>query len=85
MFYVYVLRSQKDGMLYIGQTADLKKRFAEHAEGNVESTRARHPFNLVYYEASRSQKDAIHREKYLKTTYGHRYLRNRLKHGSLSP
>ena len=34
---------------------------------------------LIYYEACLNEKDAFRREKYLKTTYGRRYLRNRLK------
>jgi putative endonuclease len=80
MFYVYVLKSCLDGNLYIGHTADLRKRFCEHNSGKVRSTRERVPFELVYYEASRNLLDAIRREKYLKTTYGHRYLRARLKH-----
>ena len=80
MFYVYVLRSQTDGMLYTGFTGDLKSRLAAHNSGKVESTRARAPFELIYYEACRDQNDALHRERYLKTTYGHRYLTNRLKH-----
>ena len=37
------------------------------------------PLKLIYYEASLNQKDATKREKYLKTTYGNRYLKNRLK------
>ena len=80
MFYVYVLRSQTDGMLYTGFTGDLRGRLAAHNAGKVESTRARAPFELIYYEACRDQNDALHRERYLKTTYGHRYLTNRLKH-----
>jgi putative endonuclease len=80
MHYVYVLRSCKDGAFYIGSTSDLRKRFQQHNQGKVESTRYRTPFELVYYEASRHAKDAFHRERYLKSTYGHRYLRNRLKH-----
>ena len=79
MFYVYVLRSQTDGMFYIGFTADLKARFEAHHQGKVESTKARLPFELLYYEACRHQADALHREKYLKSTYGHRYLKNRLR------
>jgi len=51
----------------------------EHASGSVESTRNRLPVKLVYYEACLNGKDAFRREKYLKTTYGRRYLRNRLK------
>jgi len=79
MFYVYVLRSRVDGFFYTGCTADLKRRLAEHSQARVESTRRRVPFDLIYYEACRDQKDALRREKYLKTTYGHRYLRNRLR------
>ncbi len=80
MYYVYVLKSLKDGNHYIGFTRDLKRRLAEHNDGASISTRNRRPFDLVYYEACRSQNDALHREIYLKTTYGHRYLKNRLKH-----
>jgi putative endonuclease len=78
MFYVYVLRSRLDGNLYIGHAADLRKRLADHTSGKVHSTRGRVPFELVYYEASRNLSNVIRREKYLKTTYAHRYLKSRL-------
>jgi putative endonuclease len=79
MFYTYVLKSQKDKKLYVGYTEDLKVRFEEHNKGKVESTKNRRPLKLVYYEACISKKDALHREEYLKTTYGGRYMKNRLK------
>lgn len=84
MYYVYVLKSRKDGRFYVGCTADLRKRVAEHDDGKVRSTNHRLPFDLLYYEASWNHTDALHREKYLKTTYGKRYLKNRLKHELLS-
>ncbi len=77
--YVYVLRSLKDEYFYTGYTANLENRVIEHNKGKVKSTRYRKPFELVYFEASRNQDDALHREKYLKSTYGKRYIRNRLK------
>jgi len=79
MFYVYVLKSLKDAGLYIGCTKDLKTRINEHASGSVESTTNRLPVKLIYYEACLNRGDAFRREKYLKTTYGRRYLKNRLK------
>ena len=79
MYFTYVLKSQKDGKLYIGYTENLEKRFMEHNSGKVKSTKYRTPFELVYYESCRKQADALHREKYLKSTYGHRYLKNRIK------
>ena len=79
MYYVYVLLSEKDNQFYTGFTEDLRRRVAEHNNGKVQSTALRRPLRLVYYEGSLEQSDATHREKYLKTTYGKQYLRNRLK------
>ncbi|MBC8555812.1 MAG: GIY-YIG nuclease family protein [Candidatus Brocadiales bacterium] len=78
-FYVYVLRSHKDGMFYTGYTSDLNRRLNEHTKGEVKSTKYRLPVELVYYECCLNQQDATHREKYLKSTYGKRFLKNRLK------
>jgi len=79
MFYTYVIKSKKDGQWYTGATDDLKKRFKEHVEGKVYSTKERRPLELIYYEACLNKVDPFAREKYLKTGMGKRYLRNRLK------
>jgi len=79
MHYVYVLRSLSDDKLYAGATGNLKKRVDEHNKGQEPATRDRVPFELIYYEACQSKYDALRREKYLKTTYGKIYLKNRLK------
>jgi putative endonuclease len=74
-YYVYVLRSLRDKGLYIGSTRDLKARFRLHNDGAVRSTSPRRPFELIFYEAYRSEYDAKRREIYLKSTKG----RNTLK------
>jgi len=79
MFYVYVLQSEKDGRFYVGYTTNLKIRLQMHNDGKVKSTKNRRPFKLVYYEACLNKQDALHRERYLKTSYGKRYIKNRLK------
>ena len=79
MYYTYVLRSLKDKQFYTGYTHDLKKRKNEHDTGLVNSTKNRRPLQLVYYEACLNQQDATHREKYLKTAWGKRYIKSRLK------
>jgi putative endonuclease len=79
MYFVYVLKSLSDGNFYIGYTHDLKKRLREHNEGISKSTMHRRPFELIYFERCVNINDVMHREKYLKTTYGHQYVRNRLK------
>ncbi|MDO8510189.1 MAG: GIY-YIG nuclease family protein [bacterium] len=50
----------------MGYTNNLKKRFTEHNQVNVRSTKARGPFTLVYYEAYRAEGDARNRESALK-------------------
>jgi putative endonuclease len=79
MYYVYVLVSKIDNLLYTGATSDLRSRSQKHENGQVPSTSKRRPLKLVYYEACISKEDAFRREKYLKTGMGKRYLRNRLK------
>lgn len=78
-YYVYVLLSSKDKRFYTGYTSNLEDRINTHNEGLVKSTKDRRPLQLVYFEACLNQQDATHREKYLKTTYGKRYIRSRLK------
>ena len=73
MFYVYVLKSQKDQCLYTGATSDLDNRLEKHNKGLIESTKDRIPFELIYFEACIDKRDAFRRERYLKTTYGKHY------------
>jgi putative endonuclease len=78
MYYTYVICSLKDTKLYTGFTSDLKKRFKKHNNGEVSSTKNRRPFKLIYYEACLNKSDALHREIYLKTPWGKKYIKNRL-------
>jgi len=79
MYYTYVLQSEKDKKLYYGYTKDLARRFEQHRQGGVESTRDRRPLKLIYYESCLRKEDALHREKYFKTYRGRQFLQNRLK------
>jgi putative endonuclease len=79
MYYVYILQSLKDKCFYVGYSDNLKERFKWHNLGRVASTKSRRPLVLVYYEACLNQRDAIRREKYLKTSWGKRYIKSRLK------
>ena len=80
MFYVYILRSTKNNSLYIGFAVDLKKRIVKHNQGLVQSTKHLRPFELMYYEAYKSKKDALIREKRLKQfAQGLTAIKGRLK------
>ena len=78
MYYTYVLLSQKDKQFYIGWTDDLKMRIQKHNQVHVLATKCRMPLKLVYYEACIGEKDAIKREKALKSGFGRAYLKRRL-------
>ena len=78
-YYVYVLQSEKDLNFYIGIASDIKKRLEDHNSGEVSTTRNRRPLKLVYWEGCLNNKDAAKREKYLKTTWGKRYIKSRLE------
>jgi putative endonuclease len=78
LYYTYVLKSEKDGKLYIGWSDDLENRLSEHNKGLVNATCDRRPLKLVYYEACLSKESAIKREKVLKTGFGRKYIKRRL-------
>ncbi len=79
MYYVYVIRSAKNGYWYTGFTADLRKRLNQHNANLRGFTKHRGPWNVIYYEACHHEDDAKAREKYLKSGMGKRYLKNRLR------
>ena len=79
MHYVYVLRSMADYGLYIGYSANLRKRFERHAQGDSFATAHRGPWKLIYYEAYLEQADALGREKYLKSGSGRKFLKAQLR------
>lgn len=78
MRYVYVLKLA-NASLYTGTTNDLKKRPQEHNAGKVVATKSNLPAKLVFYEAFENEKDAWRREKYLKSGWGRRHLREMLR------
>lgn len=77
MWYVYVLRSQKDNNLYVGFTNDIERRLMEHKTGKNVSTAKRLPVYLETYIAVPNKKQALKLESYLKTGSGVSILKKR--------
>jgi len=75
VYTVYVLRSLKDKRTYVGCTNDIKRRLQDHNTGQVQSTKYRIPFKLVYKEEYINRTVAFKREEHLKTSWGRRQLR----------
>ena len=78
MWYVYILKSSKDGQFYTGSTNNLRRRVREHQQGQCESTRHRTPVELEAYIAVQSELTARNLEKYLKSGSGMATLRKRI-------
>jgi putative endonuclease len=78
MHYVYFLKLSNSNT-YTGFTSDLKRRYQEHTNGKVDSTRPYRPLTLIGYEAFILKSDAERREKFLKTTEGKRLFRQQYR------
>ncbi len=66
-YYVYILASKREGVLYIGVTNNLARRIHEHKEGLIEGFTKKYIVDrLVYLEAFQYIDQAIAREKALK-------------------
>ena len=66
-YFVYILASKKNGVLYIGVTGDLIKRMWQHKNGLAEGfTKKYFVHKLVYFENTTNVMSAIKREKQLK-------------------
>ena len=67
MYYVYLLASSQNGMVYIGVTNSITRRLEEHQTGWTEGFTRRYGIRkLVYYETFLDVDNAIAREKQLK-------------------
>jgi len=73
-YYVYVLKSEKDGKRYIGFTDNIERRFIEHCQGKVKSTKNRRPIVMIYTEEFLDKANAMKREAFFKTHSGRNFL-----------
>ena len=74
MYYVYILKSLRNGKLYKGLTNDLKRRLGEHNAGHSEFTSNNGPWKLIYYECFSNKEDAAREELFLKSGKGRERL-----------
>lgn len=70
MYYVYILKSFKDGKYYISSTSNVENRLAFHNSACQRSTKHRIPFVLVYNESFPDKSQAEKREKQIKSYNG---------------
>ncbi|MFA5358670.1 MAG: GIY-YIG nuclease family protein [Patescibacteria group bacterium] len=75
-YFIYVIKSKKDGRLYVGMTSDLEERLFYHNAGYQFSTKGYRPWEIVYSERAASRLLARQREKYFKSGCGKEFLKS---------
>jgi len=66
-YFVYFLKSLKDGKFYVGVKDNFERRLAEHNNGLSKSTRGRRPFITTRIEEYSDIQSAYKRERFLKS------------------
>jgi len=85
-FYTYILKSEKDGRYYFGQTQDISKRIVYHNTGKSRYTRSFIPWKIFYFKTCDTRAEAMRFEKMLKNLHSKsRVLDFINKHGFESP
>jgi putative endonuclease len=78
MVYVYVIESLRDQRWYTGMALNAELRLKEHNAGKSKHTKGHMPWKIIYTEEHPDWATARVREKYLKTSHGKQWLRNKL-------
>jgi len=74
MYYTYALESlSTPAQRYIGHTADLRERLAQHNQGKCPHTSKFRPWQLKFYVAFADIEHARRFETYLKSGSGHAF------------
>jgi len=80
MFYVYAIENSIDKSWYIGFSEDIDRRVLEHNQkiGGEYTSKKSGRWKLIYYEAYLSKRDALGREKFLKSGSGRKFLNKQM-------
>ena len=78
MYSLYILYSPSAGKFYIGSTSDIGRRLQYHNTGRSPYTRGKGPWYLVYSEEYETKREALTRERELKSWKSSRRIREAL-------
>ena len=81
MWFVYALYNPEADKIYIGETSRLAERLEEHNKKNKYNftTRTAGQWLLIYKEEVHDRKQALIREKQLKSFRGREFIRKQIK------
>ncbi|MCD6557079.1 MAG: GIY-YIG nuclease family protein, partial [Bacteroidales bacterium] len=76
---VYVLYSEKYDKIYIGYTSNIEQRLLSHNKLSQKGYTVKYrPWKIVYTEKFTTKKEALQREKELKSSRGRNFIRKEI-------
>lgn len=87
MWYVYALYNKEADKIYIGETSDPDRRVIEHnhKHGNHFTAKYSGKWILLYKEEIHTRKEALIREKQLKSYQGREFIRKLINNEGSAP
>ena len=76
VYFVYAIKSERDGRIYVGMSKNPVKRVNEHNSSDTKSTRAYRPWKLIYGKEMPNRVEACKEEKRLKSGSGREFLKS---------
>ncbi|HVZ76144.1 MAG TPA: GIY-YIG nuclease family protein [Candidatus Paceibacterota bacterium] len=76
MFWIYVLKSEKFDISYVGSAENIERRLIQHNNGVSKFTKKYRPWKVIYSESYTTRSDALQREKFLKSKSGRKFLKS---------
>lgn len=77
VYIVYVLISKIAKKTYVGHTNNFERRLEEHNDGKSIFSKRYKPWNVLHKESFENEKDAVNRERYLKSAVGRRWIKKK--------
>jgi putative endonuclease len=74
-YFVYAIKSEVDGRIYVGFSENVQNRIKEHNSGKTKSTKGYRPWKLFFTLECESRKEAREKEKYYKSGTGKEKLK----------
>lgn len=74
---VYLLKSEKNGDIYVGSAENVQSRLTRHNKGKVKSTKGYRPWKLLEQKEFPSRSEAFRYEHFLKTGQQKELLKKR--------
>jgi|WetSurMetagenome_2_1015567.scaffolds.fasta_scaffold56767_3 putative endonuclease len=74
-YWVYAIKSEIDGRVYVGFTVNVEKRLKEHYTGQTKSTKGFRPWKIIFSQKVNDRLEARRLEKYYKSGIGKEKLK----------